>query len=53
MYMAHMVERTTGKSEMFEKLTRVYQVVNNRYVGTFDDDAAMDALRVAPEQINE
>ncbi len=44
MYMAHMVERTTGKSEMFEKLTRVYQVINNRYVGTFDEDKAMDAL---------
>ena len=44
MYMAHMVERTTGKSEMFEKLTRVYQVVNNRYVGEFDEDEAMDAL---------
>ena len=44
MYMAHMVERTTGKSEMFEELTRVYQVVNNRYVGEFDDDAAMDSL---------
>lgn len=44
MYMAHMVERTTGKSEMFEKLTRVYQVVNNRYVGTINEDAAMDAL---------
>lgn len=44
MYMAHMVERTTGKSEMFEKLTRVYQVVNNRYVGNYDEDAAMDTL---------
>ncbi|MBQ8894254.1 MAG: S41 family peptidase [Clostridia bacterium] len=44
MYMAHMVERTTGKSEMFEKLTRVYQVINNRYVGEFDEDEAMDAL---------
>lgn len=44
MYMAHMVERTTGKSEMFEKLTRVYQVVNNRYVGEFDEDVAMDSL---------
>lgn len=44
MYMAHMVERTTGKSEMFEKLTRVYQVVNNRYVGEFDEDEAMDSL---------
>ncbi len=44
MYMAHMVERTTGKSEMFEKLTRVYQVINNRYVGEFDEDQAMDAL---------
>jgi len=44
MYMAHMVERTTGKSEMFEKLTRVYQVINNRYVGDFDEDEAMDAL---------
>lgn len=44
MYMAHMVERTTGKSEMFEKLTRVYQVINNRYVGVFDEDEAMDAL---------
>ncbi len=44
MYMAHMVERTTGKSEMFEKLTRVYQVINNRYVGEFDEDEAMDSL---------
>lgn len=44
MYMAHMVERTTGKSEMFEKLTRVYHVVNNRYVGSFDEDEAMDSL---------
>ncbi len=44
MYMAHMVERTTGKSEMFEKLSRVYQVVNNRYVGEYDEDAAMDTL---------
>lgn len=44
MYMAHKVERTTGKSEMFEKLTRVYQVVNNRYVGEFDEDTAMDSL---------
>lgn len=44
MYMAHMVERTTGKSEIFEKLTRVYQVVNNRYVGDLDEDAAMDSL---------
>ncbi len=44
MYMAHMVERTTGKSEMFEKLTRVYQVINNRYVGEFDEDDAMDSL---------
>ncbi len=44
MYMAHMVERTTGKSEMFEKLTQVYQVVNNRYVGKFDEDTAMDSL---------
>ena len=44
MYMAHMVERTTGKSQMFEKLSRVYQVVNNRYVGEFDEDEAMDSL---------
>lgn len=44
MYMAHMVERTTGKNEMYEKLSRVYQVVNNRYVGEFDADEAMDAL---------
>ena len=44
MYMAHMVERTTGKSNMFEKLSRVYQVVNNRYVGEVDEEAAMDAL---------
>ena len=44
MYMAHMVERTTGKSEMYEKLTRVYQVINNRYVGEFDEDLAMDSL---------
>lgn len=44
MYMAHMVVRTTGKSEMFEKLTRVYQVINNRYVGEFDEDEAMDSL---------
>lgn len=44
MYMAHMVERTTGKSEMFEKLTRVYQVINNRYVGEIDEDDAMDSL---------
>ncbi len=44
MYMAHMVERTTGKSEMFEKLTRVYQVVNNRYIGSIDEDSAMDSL---------
>ena len=44
MYMAHMVERTTGKSEIFEKLTQVYHVVNNRYVGIYDDDEAMDSL---------
>ncbi len=44
MYMAHMVERTTGKNEMYEKLSRVYQVVNNRYVGDIDSDVAMDSL---------
>lgn len=44
MYMAHMIERTTGKNEIFEKLSRVYQVVNNRYVGEIDEDAAMDSL---------
>ncbi len=44
MYLAHMVERTTGKSELFEKLSRVYQVVDNRYVGEIDEDAAMNAL---------
>ncbi len=44
MYMAHMVERTTGKSDMFEKLAQVYQVVNNRYVGEFDENETMDAL---------
>lgn len=44
MYMAHMVERTTGKSEIFEKLSQVYQVINNRYIGEFDDDEAMDSL---------
>ncbi len=44
MYMAHMVERTTGKSEMFEKLSQVYQVIHNRYVGEYDEDKAMDAL---------
>ena len=44
MYMAHMVERTTGKSEMFEKLSQVYQVINNRYVGEYDEDEAMDQL---------
>ena len=44
MYMAHMVERTTGKSEMFEKLSQVYQVIHNRYVGEYDEDKAMDSL---------
>ena len=44
MYMAHMVERTTGQSAIFEKLSRVNQVVNNRYVGKIDEEAAMDAL---------
>ena len=44
MYMAHMVERTTGKSEMFEKLSQVYQVIHNRYVGEYDENEAMDAL---------
>ena len=44
MYMAHMVERTTGKSEVFEKLSQVYQVINNRYIGELDEDEAMDSL---------
>ena len=44
MYMAHMVERTTGKSAVFEKLSQVYQVINNRYIGELDDDEAMDSL---------
>lgn len=44
MYMAHMVERTTGKSEMFEKLSQVYQLIHNRYVGEYDEDEAMDSL---------
>ncbi len=44
MYMAHMVERTTGQSAIFEKLSRVNQVVNNRYVGKIDEEAAMDSL---------
>jgi carboxyl-terminal processing protease len=44
MYMKHMAERSTGKSEMFEKLSQVYQVVNNRYVGEYDDSESMDTL---------
>lgn len=44
MYLAHMVERTTGKSELFEKISRVYQVVDNRYVGDVDADTAMNSL---------
>ena len=44
MYLAHMVERTTGKSELFEKLSRVYQVVDNRYIGEIDEDVAMNSL---------
>ncbi len=44
MYMAHMVERTTGQSLIFEKLSRVNQVVNNRYVGKIDEEKAMDSL---------
>lgn len=44
MYMKHMAERTTGKSEMFEKLSQVYQVVNNRYVGEYDEVESMDRL---------
>ncbi len=44
MYMKHMAERTTGKSEMFEKLSQVYQVVNNRYVGEYDESESMDTL---------
>lgn len=44
MYMSHMVERTIGKNEMYGELAQVYQVVNNRYVGEFDEDKAMDSL---------
>jgi len=44
MYLAHMAERATGKSELFEKISQVHYAVNTRYIGEIDEDAAMNAL---------
>lgn len=38
------VESYAGKNDVFKKLSQVYHVVDNRYIGDIDEDKAMDAL---------